>query len=299
MLLFYNLSGPHAVGETSRSRCMGYQDLNICPTDKFVLFYHEFAEESKRFLLSGAGLGAGFTRLTRFSGLGIRVSNRFLCNGKRPGQRRARACPSPCCEREKNVRGPWASDVFRAGRTIAGDRPPRYGKGRVFGARQRQALALEKKFASTKSFLILKILKILKILLQTTKLAGDRPPRYEKKRHPVTVGRGPVPRRASIVIKNVRGLWGIGRFLLRSDDRGGQAPALRLMKVFGATQNTAPSRGTGPRATVTGGVFPLILKILKILKNLENPAHGLTFIPLPCYTFQKEVSHHGNHWKNG
>ena len=28
-------------------------------------------------------------------------------------------------------------------------------------------------------------------------LAGDRPPRYEKKRHPFTVGRGPVPRHRS------------------------------------------------------------------------------------------------------
>ena len=31
----------------------------------------------------------------------------------------------------------------------------------------------------------------------TSTIAGDRPPRYEKKRHPVTVGRGTGPRHAS------------------------------------------------------------------------------------------------------
>ena len=31
----------------------------------------------------------------------------------------------------------------------------------------------------------------------TMELAGDRPPRYEKKRHTLTVGRGPVPRHRS------------------------------------------------------------------------------------------------------
>ena len=35
--------------------------------------------------------------------------------------------------------------------------------------------------------------------------AGDRPPRYDKKRHPLTVGRGPVPRHRSRSGKNVSG----------------------------------------------------------------------------------------------
>ena len=44
---------------------------------------------------------------------------------------------------------------------------------------------------------------------------------------PATVGRGPVPRHATIVIENVRYLLGVERFLSRPEDRGGQAPALR------------------------------------------------------------------------
>ena len=51
--------------------------------------------------------------------------------------------------------------------------------------------------------------------MQKVKRVDDRegqgfPPRYDKKRHPGTVGRGPVPRRAS-----------------RNPTRAGQAPALR------------------------------------------------------------------------
>ena len=55
-------------------------------------------------------------------------------------------------------------------------------------------------------------------------IAGDRPPRYEKKRYPLTVGRGPVPRHASIERETA---WVCVRFSRRSGDRGGQAPALR------------------------------------------------------------------------
>ena len=278
---------------------MGYQDLNICPTDKFVLFYHEFAEECKHFFkLSGAGLaglGAGFTRLTRFSGLEVWISNRFLCNGKR---------------------------LLRS---------------------------VKKKHRG-----------------------GQAPALQDRGNAAANVGRGPVPRRASIVIKNVRGLWGIGRFSCRSDDRGGQTLALQEKGTpVNRRARACPSpcidrdkkrpwplghraffvqvgrsRGTGPRATINEGFSahrrgrpahykkihihknphpenPKILKILiqttkragdrpprygnrrrfsfnpENLENPENPAPGLTFIPLPCYTFQKEVSHHGNHWKNG
>ena len=55
-------------------------------------------------------------------------------------------------------------------------------------------------------------------------IAGDRPPRYDLQgRLRLTVGRGPVPRRASIVEKALVGV----HFSRGSDDRGGQAPALR------------------------------------------------------------------------
>ncbi len=50
------------------------------------------------------------------------------CAKPSPFHRRARACPSPCLDR--NERRPWSACVFRADRTIAGDRPPRYGPGR-------------------------------------------------------------------------------------------------------------------------------------------------------------------------
>ena len=47
---------------------------------------------------------------------------------KRAVYRRARACPSPCLDR--NGKRLWLAFGFRAGRAIAGDRPPRYGPGR-------------------------------------------------------------------------------------------------------------------------------------------------------------------------
>ena len=43
-----------------------------------------------------------------------------------PFHRRARACPSPCLDRHGKRR--WLAFGFRVGRTIAGDRPPRYGR---------------------------------------------------------------------------------------------------------------------------------------------------------------------------
>ena len=53
-------------------------------------------------------------------------------------------------------------------------------------------------------------------------------PRATIKNVPFTVGRGPVPRRASI---GETALVGV-RFSRRSDDRGGQAPALRARERF-------------------------------------------------------------------
>ena len=54
-----------------------------------------------------------------------------------PLHRRARACPSPCLG--LHGKRPWAACVFRAGRAIAGDRPPRYDEKT---ARHRRARAL-------------------------------------------------------------------------------------------------------------------------------------------------------------
>ena len=96
-----------------------------------------------------------------------------------PFHRRARACPSPCLDLHGKRR--WSACGFRAGRTIAGDRPPRYGIVRV----------------------------------------------SESKNIPFHVGRGPVPRHASIFRATALvGVW----FSRRSNDRGGQAPARRLSR---------------------------------------------------------------------
>ena len=82
-------------------------------------------------------------------------------------------------------------------RNLARDRPSRYGIGKVLGpsdAREGQALALREKTVC------------------------------------VTVGRGPVPRHAA-VYRNLAGdgppRYGIGKVLGPSDDREGQALALR------------------------------------------------------------------------
>ena len=60
-------------------------------------------------------------------------------------------------------------------------------------------------------------------------IAGDRPRATirNKEPSPFTVGRGPVPRHASVVSKSVRGFLGCGHFSFWRRDRGGQAPALR------------------------------------------------------------------------
>ena len=70
-------------------------------------------------------------------------------------------------------------------------------------------------------------LKDLKRRFFTGAIAGACPPRYGKKSVPFTVGRGPVPRHASV---GKTALVGV-RFSRGSGDRGGQAPALRLKKA--------------------------------------------------------------------
>ena len=112
---------------------------------------------------------------------------RGLVPRDRLGYRRAGACPPPCLGRNGKRR--WLACVFRAGRALAGDRPPRDGmQGRL---------------------------------------------RF-------TVGRGPVPRHASVEETALVGV----RFLRGSNDRGGQAPALRNnLANRGNRDNPAPNRG--------------------------------------------------------
>ena len=66
-------------------------------------------------------------------------------------------------------------------------------------------------------------------------LAGDRPPRYEKKRYPHTVGRGPVPRHAAIAEETSEG-----------------PRATEPETIAGETLSDARVASEGPRATVAG-----------------------------------------------
>ena len=77
--------------------------------------------------------GSGCSRTTvteareRSRGTGPRATVK-----KRAADRRARACPSPCLDRHE--KRPWLACGFRVGRTITGDRPPRYGLGKGFSS---------------------------------------------------------------------------------------------------------------------------------------------------------------------
>ena len=73
---------------------------------------------------NGLGLRAGFAQVERSRGTGPRATKK-----KRAVYRRARACPSPGLD--LHGKRPWSACGFRAGRTIAGDRPPRYEKKTV------------------------------------------------------------------------------------------------------------------------------------------------------------------------
>ena len=93
----------------------------------------------------------------------------------------------------------------------------------------------------------------------TGMIAGDRPPRYDEKNVPLTVGRGPVPRRASIGKTAFVGV----RFSRGSNDRGGQAPALRARKGVRLTMRCS---GSGdPELQFPASNFAI----------LANPAHLL------------------------
>ena len=74
------------------------------------------------------------------------------------------------------------------------------------------------------------ILKVdRKVTSVMSAIAGACPPRYGLQgRLRFTVGRGPVPRHASVGETALVGVW----FSRGSSDRGGQAPALRARKGF-------------------------------------------------------------------
>ena len=77
---------------------------------------------------NGLGWRAFFAQIERSRGTGPRAT---VCKAVSL-HRRARACPSPCLGRNGKRR--WLACVFRAGREIAGDRPPRYGPGKGFSS---------------------------------------------------------------------------------------------------------------------------------------------------------------------
>ena len=108
---------------------------------------------------------------------------------------------------------------FRVDRAIAGDRPPRYDKKRypltvargpsdATRASERVSLAMRlavrpphlcrSRSPDLDPFVIRRSQTTERDThIRTMEIAGDRPPRYDKKRYPLTVGRGPVPRHAS------------------------------------------------------------------------------------------------------
>ena len=74
-------------------------------------------------------------------------------------------------------------------------------------------------------------------------LAGDRPPPYGKKRHPpLTVGRGPVPRRAPVFAANARGLWAAGVSRFGEEIAGDRPPRYVPSDVFRVDRTLAGDR---------------------------------------------------------
>ena len=108
----------------------------------------------------------------------------------------------------------------------------------------------------------------------------------------VIVGRGPVPRHASVEETALVGV----RFSRRLNARGGQAPALRCMRLFyyrraracpspvfrsslAGVSRAECSRGTGPRATVDEACAPVrdqaipnygLLKVRRTLMSIAR-----------------------------
>ena len=80
--------------------------------------------------------------------------------------------------------------------TLAGDRPPRYEKKRHPHRRARAcpSPAFSRRILPVCDQAITNYRQETHIVAM--EIAGDRPPRYEKKNAPLTVARGPVPRNA-------------------------------------------------------------------------------------------------------
>ena len=89
--------------------------------------------------------------------------------------------------------------------------------------------------------------------LSDARMASEGPRATVKKTPPFTVGRGPVPRHASIERKTP--FVGV-RFLRGSNDRGGQAPALRYARPppFTVGRGPVPRRASVDRETALVGV---------------------------------------------
>ena len=90
--------------------------------------------------------------------------------------RRARACPSPCLG--WNGKRLWAAGGFRAGRALAGDRPPRYDEKTARHCRAR-ALGCHTRIRAG----------FPRHRPRNPTRAGDRPPRYGK----IETGRSLLP----------------------------------------------------------------------------------------------------------
>ena len=97
----------------------------------------------------------------------------------------------------------------------------------------------------------------MRVFQKSLNVAGDRPPRYEKKRLSFTVGRGPVPRHAAIAGDRPPryGKKGVSEIAQR---RGGQAPALRYpeppppYRRAGACPSPCSDRGGNPLGCAYG-----------------------------------------------
>ena len=151
----------------------------------------------------------------------------------------------------------WLACGFRAGREIAGDRPPRYGKRTVSDPKNsplhRRARACPSPCLGREG----NGLGRWTIFAQIERSRGTGPRATVKKIVPFTVGRGPVPRHASVCARNNLG-W---------------------RSVFA---RVGRSRGTGPRAPVGEAAARLTRSgsgapELRSLANRDNPAQFFKF----------------------
>ena len=152
---------------------------------------------------------------------------------------------------------------------LAGDRPPRYDKNNAFlsswgggktcpspsfarsNDRGGQAPALRKKITS--SFLVGR-----GPVPRHAAIAGDRPPRYDKKRHFI-VGRGPVPRHAfccQILPLCSSGAPAPDLFVIRRSQPTEVETHLVTMAIAEETLSDARMASEGPRAPIKNVTSP-------------------------------------------